>query len=361
MPPLTGAERVRQFRERQRTRERIREDPDAAIEILTRAVIAIGLATLNKTVSANRYASDRWDDRGVDLVLRAAVSPHTIASTPELSHIVVAFLDALVPLSAGADLLQRGIQLNFNGAAQITVPNIAIPNAKFVAEATPIAVVAGTTAPGPSLTPHKLATITTLTSEMMNSGNAETLVRQALIESTGPALDVALFSNTAGDATRPPGLLFGITGLTPAAAGEKAQAIVDDIQTLATAVAPVAGNGNIVLVASSDAAVALELRIPIALDWPILISSALAPKTVICVAANAIVSAVEGSPQIDATTNPSIHMADPAAEAVDIGGVTALPFASLYQSDKVGLRLRWPISWALRTPQGISWMQNVNW
>jgi hypothetical protein len=54
-------------------------------------------------------------------------------------------------------------------------------------------------------------------------------------------------------------------------------------------------------------------------------------------------------------------MADPAGELVDIGGVFARPVASLYQSDSVALRLRWPISWILRDVRGVSWMQNVNW
>jgi hypothetical protein len=54
-------------------------------------------------------------------------------------------------------------------------------------------------------------------------------------------------------------------------------------------------------------------------------------------------------------------MADPAAEVVDVGGVRASPVGSTYQTDSVALRLRWPISWALRDARGISWMTGVNW
>jgi Phage capsid family len=270
-------------------------------------------------------------------------------------------LDVLTPASAGADLLQRGIQLNFAGAASIKVPDITVSTAGFVAESAPIPVQQSVTSGGPTLSPHKLAVITVLTGEMMRNENAETLVRQALVESVGPALDAALFSNAAGDATRPPGLLNGITALTPAGVAEKAQALVDDLQTLGAAVAPVAGNSPIVLIASPDAAVALVMRLPQAVEWPVLTSTSLAPRTVIAVAANAVVSAVEGAPQIDASRVASVHYNTVPADIVTAGGVAAAPVGSLFQTDNVGLRLRWPISWALRKPAGLAWLTGANW
>jgi hypothetical protein len=45
---------------------------------------------------------------------------------PPLAHVAVAFLETLVPQSAGADLLARGIGLNFDNAAQLNVPGIAV-------------------------------------------------------------------------------------------------------------------------------------------------------------------------------------------------------------------------------------------
>jgi HK97 family phage major capsid protein len=113
-----------------------------------------------------------------------------------------------------------------------------VPTADFVAEGTPIPVQIAPTSAGPSLVPHKLAVLTSLTGEMLRSTNVETMVRQVLIEATGPAVDRVLFSANAAGTDRPAGLLAGITALTPAAAGEKAQAIVDDLQALALTVAP---------------------------------------------------------------------------------------------------------------------------
>src|SRR5262249_20878545 len=159
---------------------------------------------------------------------------------------------------------------------------ITVATADFVGEGAPIPVVAGTTSIGATLVPHKLSVVSTLTGEMMRSPNAETLVRQSLIESTGPAIDKQMFSSTAGDTTRPAGILNGIAALTPAAAGQaKGEILVDDLQKLAVAIASVAGNGDIIIVAAPDAAAALRMRMPATLEWPILTSGSLAARTVI--------------------------------------------------------------------------------
>jgi hypothetical protein len=197
---------------------------------LTRAVIATGLAAMKRPNLPDEVAKKLWgNDPDVALVLRAAVTPHTIANTPQLAQIAKAFIKTLIPVSAGADLLGRGIGLSFDGAAQITLPGIALPTADFVAEGAPIPVVQATTSAGASLLPHTIKVITSLTGEMLRSGNAEQLVDQVLIDATGPAVDKVLFSAAAA-ADRPAGLLAGIAGLTPTATGpSKGEVLVDDL------------------------------------------------------------------------------------------------------------------------------------
>ena len=336
---------------------------DRAVASLVRACIATGMAAVDKNIRASDYVR-RWGDQNADLILRAVASPATIANTPALTQVAFAFLQSLVPLSAGAGLLTRAIGLNFNGAASINVPGISIPNADFVSEGAPIPVVQSVTSVGTTLKPFKLAVISALSGEMMRHSSAEQLVRQVLIEACGPAIDKVLFSSNAAVAEqRPAGLLNGIAALTPAAAGgqSKGEVLVDDLQKLGAAVAPVAGNGNIILVASVDAAVALVLRMPQTLQWPVLTSSSLAARTVIAVAANAVVSALEGTPEITASQEASLHFDTAPGPLVDFGGVAARPVGSLWQTDVTGLRLLWPISWALRDSRGIAWMTGVNW
>lgn len=343
----------------------MRPDRDAmresAVASLTRAAIAAGLGTRDRTTSASAIARQMWsDDHVAGLILRAATSQATLAGNSALARVAVAFLETLVPMSAGADLLRRGLGLNFAGAASIRVPAIAIPTSDFVGEGAPIPAPLETTSAGPTLAPFKIAALASLTNEMMRSPNAEDMVRAVLIESAGPALDKVLFSTNAATSAKPAGLLAGISALTPAAAGEKAQAIVDDLQTLAAAVAPVAGNGNIVLVASPDAAVALRLRL-FTEEWPVLTSAQLPARTVIMVATNAIVSAVDGAPVVDASTQSAFVRDTVPQEIVTAAGTVATSVGSTFQTDETLLRLRWPIAWALRSSAGLAYMQNVNW
>jgi len=212
------------------------------------------------------------------------------------------------------------------------------------------------------LVPHKLATVCSLSGEMLRSSNAETLVRQVLVESAGPGIDSVLFSANPASANQPAGLLNGIPALTPAASGQsKGEILVDDLQKLATAIGPVAGNGDIVLVGSPDAAAALKMRLPSSVEWPVLTTNSLAPKTVIAVAAAAVISAIDGLPSIDTTTEAAIRYDDQPGDIVDIGGVFARPVGSLFQTDVIGLRLKWKITWALRSPSALAWMSGVNW
>jgi hypothetical protein len=344
----------------------LRPDPsvaqDAALTSFVRACIATAMAKFDRNDTPVAYNKRTWNDRAVDMVLRAAVSPAALSNAGPLAQIAVAYLESLVPASAGADLLARGIGLNFSGAASINIPAIQTPTADFVGEGQPIPVVTEPTSAGPTLTPCKLALITTLTHEMMTNPNAETLVRQALVESSGPALDRVLFSSAAAVANeRPAGLLHNITALNASNGTDKLDNLVDDLAALATSVAPVAGNSDIVLIAAPAQAVAIKLRPVSPIEWPVLTSASLAAGTVIAVAANAVVSAVEGAPQIDASAHTELHRNTVPAEIVNVGGVPAVPIGSIFQTDEVALRLRWLIGWGLRTSAGVAWISGCNW
>jgi hypothetical protein len=123
-----------------------------------------------------------------------------------LAQTAKAFLASMVPASAGAELLGRGLTLNFERAAAISLPTLTPTEAGFVAENAPIPNKQYASETGPLLKPCKLAALITLTSEMMKSSNAEALCQQAMIESGGPGLDRALFDDQpAVDGLRPAG------------------------------------------------------------------------------------------------------------------------------------------------------------
>src|SRR5262249_13064311 len=153
--------------------------------------------------------------------------------------------------------------------------NKAIPVAQFA------------TTPGVSLQPRKLALISVLTREMVESSNAEAIVRAVLTESAAVGLDVALFSANAGTADAPPGLLYGIAPLTASSGGtgaNKTDALLDDLKTLTAAIAPVSGGSPIVFVVNPVDAISLAYRLVQPLTDTVLSSAAVPVRTIIAVA-----------------------------------------------------------------------------
>ena len=343
----------------------MRPDPDAlsraAATSIIRAAICIARGELERPARPSEIARTHFaDDRGLDFIMKAAVSPTSLANAPALATIGQAFLDVLRPVSAGADLLGRGIGLSFDGAASITVPGIALPTASFVAEGAPIPVVTAPVSPGPVLAPHKLAVITTLSGELLRSSNAETLVRQALAESVGPALELHLAERgrrDPGPSGRPARWHRGVDAVRvdgkSSRLGRRFAGARDCDRSRR--------RQRRYRDCAPAQAIALALRIPSELAWPILTSASLAAGTVICVAASAVVSAIDGPPLIDASQHAELHRDTTPGEITTAAGTIAYPVGSLFQTDEVGLRLRWPVAWGLRSPTGIAWMSGVSW
>jgi hypothetical protein len=121
----------------------LRPDPgarrDAVITSLVRASIAAAHNAFDKNVRAVEYAKQHWgsvEARSVELVTRAASAPAMTTTTgwaAELAHVATQFIASLVPQSAGADLLGRGLQLRFDGLASISLPTITQGQAAFEA------------------------------------------------------------------------------------------------------------------------------------------------------------------------------------------------------------------------------------
>ena len=340
---------------------------NATIDALVRTCIATARHQLDRSVAPAEVAKRSWGDEAaqVQYLLRAASSPAQITAPTwagELAHVITIFLPSLAPLSAGVQLLARGLQLSFDGAAAIKLPLISQGQASFVGELKPIPVVQFTTSAGAELTPFKLATITTLTREIMDGSNAEAIVRQTLSESVANGLDAALFSAAAGTTDHPPGLLNSVTALTPSAATIKADAMVDDLAAIIHAVVRTAGAGDIVLIAAPEQAASIKIRyLKSPLDYTLLASAALPAGSMVAVAANALASAFAGVPTIEASREAEIVMNDQPGEVVTVGGLTGAPIASLFQSDRVALKISMSTNWVLRAPGAVAYVTGVTW
>lgn len=334
------------------------------MQTLVRSVIAVADAKLNPGTRPADHLRHKWGDDGdaVALLLKAATAPAmtTVAGwAAELATTTVAFLEALTPLSAGADLLTRALKLSFDGSKTINVPAVSMPLADFCAEGQAIPVVGGVSSAA-SLEPHKFGNITVLSREVLEGGNTEVLVREVLLAGTGPSLDRRLFDNVVGTNVRPSGLLFGKTSLTPSAGTDKLAAMIADFSALGEAIAPVSGNGGLHFIAASKQAIAATLATPGGFPYPLSTSTGLPAGTVIAVAPRAIVFAAGLAPAIDTTRSATLHM-DDSPSLIASGGTMAAPVTATFQNDCIGVRLRWPVSWVLRDPRGVAFISGAQW
>ena len=191
----------------------------------------------------------------------------------------------------------------------------------------------------------------------------EALASAVLSESVGLALDTALLDDSPGDATRPAGLRNGISPLTASTTTPPSEALAEDVRELVVAVAGVAGNAPIILVASPAQAVSLKMWMGGNPIYEVL-ACGLAGGVVVAVASNALVSAVDPVPRIDVSRAAVLHMEDVSPlqiSAERTPPTVAAPVRSLFQTDTIALRLRLEVSWALRNAGGLAWMQNVIW
>jgi Phage capsid family len=333
---------------------------DDAMRSLARAALSIGIHGIDRSPGTSPetvLARRGWDgDRLAKLLTRAATTPANITTAgwaAELAQVTQAFLVTLGPMSAAAALLNQCLTLNFGTAAHFRLPTINPGVAQFVSENSPIRVSQLPTGAGVTMEVFKLASIVELTREMADSSNAEAIFRQALIDSTGPGLDNVLFSNAAAVAgLHPSGLLVGATSVTASTLSPTGDAFAADLGALVQAIAPYAGNGNVGLIAAPAQATRLALERP--RGFVVFMTNSLAAGTVIAVALNALVSAVEPV-MIDSYKDVTIQEGDPASAVMT--GQTR----SLFQTDSIAWRLRWPLSWVVRDARAVAVVSGTKW
>ncbi|WP_187434760.1 hypothetical protein [Bradyrhizobium cytisi] len=357
----------------------LRPDRDATrragLAIFTRAATAHVLAAERRDSPKQNpieVAARMWPkDTKVGLVVKAAVDPTSTSDAPALTQTLTEYvIAALAAVSAGSILLDKTLQLKFNRYETISVPSF-IADAGlvgFVRERAPIPV-RMLLASSLKLEPNKFATLTILSNEVCNAsaGNAQKMVGDALVQSVGLALDVALFdSNPAIADERPAGLRNGVAASTASAASDPTAAMIADIKTLTRVVAAVSRTEPIVLLAEPARARTMPLdAIGLALNssFVILPTNGIAADDLIAVAPPAIVSATGTTPQISESTESLIHMDDMPTNISTDGTppLVAATSQSLFQTDMLGLRVRWPVTWAKRDPRAVAWLTTTAW
>jgi len=335
-----------------------------SVRSLVRACAAAAIGVIDRSLPVNALAKE-WphDDGAKWLLTRAPSAPTDMNNAPALvQQIMPDFVSTLATASAAARIFKEGLLLRFDHAGRIAVPTLlGSPSyAAFVAESGAIPVAQGHIEPLVFLTPRKIAVIVVLTAEMIKSSNAESLIRDALIRSAGLTLDTVMFDANPGDTARPPGLRYNVSPLTASTATDKSTALLDDVETLHLDLEPVTPKSPALYVMSPTRAVMAELRSPHGLDPLTIIGTyAFHGANIVCaLAPDIMVSAFGDVPEIEASREGAVQM--DTTPVVDIG-TAATRTSSMWQTDCVAIKLRLPVSWALRSDVGLAWLTATNW
>jgi hypothetical protein len=306
-------------------------------------------------------AARLWpSDGALQIFIRAASAPATLTTSPwapDLGHkVIIDALEGMGPAAAGAQLLLQSLVLNFDRNAIISAPGFVAGagNAGFVAEGAPIPVKQLASA-AVQLTPFKLAAISVLTREMVESSNAEALVSDVLVRSAAAALDVALFGSAAATAAAPAGLRNGIAATTASAASDALEAFYEDCATLITAASAVAGNGPFLLIASPGRIAGMVMRFVLQPGNVSVLASNAMGNDLMCVAPRALVTALSPDPEIETANAGELHVEGATPLDIVSGGTAASPVKSLWQTESIAVKMRWPVSWALRDTNAVAW------
>lgn len=360
------------------------------------AVIALGAKCWNKSTEEARAMIGKefpiYDDDGMkgmsEYVLRSSTAPAMTTVTGWAAELVQQVYADPMPLLMPASILNRlrpkGLGMSFGRAGKINIPTRSRTptiSGSFVGEGQPIPVRMGAFT-SQSLTPKKLAVISTFTREMSihSTPAIEGIIREAIQDDTTVAVDSVLLDANAATTVRPAGLLNGVSATT-ATAGGGFTAFVGDVQKLSAALItntlgnirtpvwlmnPLEINAGkfIVAPASGEFPWKAELMAGNLNGWPIIDSGTVPAKTIVLVDAADFISVSGEGPLFSLSDQATIHEEDttplPLA-ATGTPAVVAAPQRSLWQTDSIGIRMIQDLNWLMRRSGMVVWTQAVTW
>lgn len=360
-------------------------------DLIIRSAVVQVLSHIEKRsltdVLTARYGEDDGIKTLLDVTTKAASAPAMTTTNGWAAELVqtavLDFVDTLVAKSVYPILRDLGGKFTFGRNGVVSIPaRSATPSiaGSFVGQGAPIPVrQAGFTAS--TLTPKKMAVITTFTREIAEKStpDIEQVLRTAIQEDTGVAIDTVLLDASAATPIRPAGLRNGVTGLT-ATAGGGFNALVADLKGLVGALITSSG-GNIrqpVWVmnpvqalsisltqnGAGDFPFAADLRGGTLLGYPVAQSATVPAGTVALVDAADFFSATGDEPRFDVSDQATLHMEDSAPTGISSAGTpnaVAAPVRSLFQTDSIGLRMIMDLNWAMRRAGMVAFVASVTW
>jgi HK97 family phage major capsid protein len=350
--------------------------------------LTCGVRAFGQQVSLERARQDLYgSDEATQIVLRAAVNPAntTVAGYAQelVQQATAAFLDRLIANSIYSPLSGAGQRLDLGRNGSIKIPiraNTPKASGSWVGEGAPKPVKRiGTSSV--TLLPHKLAVITTFTEEMglYSTPAIEGLLRKAMADDTQESLDGYLIDNVAASATRPAGLLNGVTPVTAASTGTVAEKIVADINALITPMEAAGGGGKVILIMNPAQARRLGMAQTTTGDFVFgspaeaaakfgvdrIISSTTVPAgTVIAVDADWFATVTGDAPRFAVSNEATLHEEDTTPLPLSATGTpntVAAPMRSLFQTDSIAIRLSLYVTWSMVRPAMVQTVAGVGW
>jgi hypothetical protein len=303
---------------------------------LFRRMVTARVLSQLKRARVDDIAASLWpSDKTLATLIstRAATSPAMTSVTGWAAELAQKWVEdtveALGAASAAVDVMTGGLVLTWNGYGAIGVPAFVATagGASFVAEGQPIPV-------------------------RQFAATAQS-IGDVLVRSAALAIDAAFFDINPATAARPAGIRNGIAALTPSASTDPFGAYFEDLGTLIGAVSAVGGKGPYVLVGNSARVIGMSARFlgdDDAVIEPIM--SGAVGSDIIAIASQAVASAISPDPEIEVASAAALVMDDTAPGLPGAAG----PERSLFQTETLAIKVRWPVSWALRDPRGVAWL-----
>jgi len=315
-------------------------------------------------------------------VTRTAIAVATTTTSGWASQLVetamAEFLALLPPTSVYPVLRSMGVGLTFgpnSGAIKIPFSSSTTALAGgFVLEGDPIPV-GRLTLDSITLTPHKFGIIVPMTKEVMRYTNPalEAIVRSELLARTAIKLDSLLIDSTASSATRPAGLLNGVSAGSAYGGGDY-QAFLADMKTLLSPFDTAnAGRSLALLMNPAQARGVRMMAGPNAsgfgwanqflADFRVISSTSITAGTVIAVDAADFVTGTGDAPMFETSDQATIHMEDTptALSAVASPNTVAAPIRSMFQTNSVALKMTMDVTWAMRRSGMVQYISSVTW
>jgi hypothetical protein len=301
-------------------------------------------------------------DRNTEMIFKTAVSPATAAtaglSTTAIFPDEIAFFGGA---AASGFLMDRGTRLKFDTSPVITLQNFTVNgSAAYFGEGVPIATPQLNTNNVALYTYKQIANINVFTRELFEHAltSVAPLVGEATTRDIGLAADGIMFGSAAPTAVTPGGLRWNLPALSASSASVKNDAMTADVSKLCAAVAGVAGNSDIVIIASPSQFASLKIwRADLA--FTVFASSALANGVVMAIASNAFVS-ISGPPRFDVCSD-ALLVLDSAPEDITTASIAADQVASLIQRDLVAIRTIIPLNFGTRIDGAVAWITGTTW